>query len=262
MLDRAKTILLLCCLLPSLESGGFAQNSGVGINKVITLKPGQSETLFQGVDLSPIQDLLAVELPPTVHVHRAYFSKSETIQGPIVEGGRYIVVARHPITNKTVYVDAMLPEGAPRIRYEPRRIVYIYPEEHINIDFTRPKLNGNQGATLVYGKGRGITDRMQTLKSNTIENLQYRTSRSRLINSARTNAQETRKFFAGSAEIMSVFGEKLNRGLRDGINRLPGVERVKSYADSRLAEREKSAAEFDSYLQRLRDRDLPLRTIK
>ena len=262
MLERGIVLILLGLVSVAAGNDAMAQNSGIGINKVITLKPGQSETLFQGVDISPIEDLLQVDLPPTVHVHRAYFSKAETIQGPIVEGGRYIVVARHPILNKTVYVDAMLPEGAPRIRYEPRRIVYIYPKEHIHIEFTRPKINGNQGAKLVYGKGRGLTDRLQTAKSNAVEKIEFRTSRSRIWNSSRTNISEARRFLAGSAEIITVFGEKLDSGLREGINKLPGVERVKSYADTRLAERERSAADFSAYDRLIRNRDLPIRTIK
>ena len=239
-----------------------AQNSGIGINKVLTLKPGQSETMVQGIDLTPINDVLSVEFPPTVHIHRMYFSKAETIQGPIVEGGRYMIVARHPITNKTVYVDAMLPEGAPRIRYEPKRIVYIYPDEHIHVEFTRPRLNGNEGAKLVYGKGRGATDRLQTFRSNLRDNIDFRVSRSRFLNATKVNAAETKKFFQGTAETFARAGEKLNNGLRDGINNLPGVNRLKTLGDGRIADRERSAADLFSYFQREADRDRPLRSIR
>lgn len=76
-----------------------------------------------------------VDIPPTVLVHRYYYSGNRSFQGPLLPGGPSIVVVTHPVTHERLYVDVNLLPGAPRVCYTQTYIEYDYGNRGIKIIF-------------------------------------------------------------------------------------------------------------------------------
>ncbi len=78
-----------------------------------------------------------VDIPPTVLVHRYYYTGNRHFQGPMLPGGPSIVVVTHPLTHERMYVDVNLLPGAPRVCYTPTCIEYDYGNRGIKLIFQR-----------------------------------------------------------------------------------------------------------------------------
>ena len=85
----------------------------------------------------PHQDggVLDIQIPPTVIVHRYYYTGNREFQGPLIPGGPTVIVASHPTTGEQIAIEAQLLPGAPRIRYGRHEICYIYSEKRISVCF-------------------------------------------------------------------------------------------------------------------------------
>lgn len=90
-----------------------------------------------------------LEVPPTVIIHKHYYTGSRNFQGPMIQGGLVLVVVRHPATGEQVYVELQLPPGAPRIFYKEDSIVYQYRDNRITLCFGRPGWLGQLGKPAV-----------------------------------------------------------------------------------------------------------------
>ena len=95
------------------------------------------------------QGIEHLEIPPTVIVHKHYYTGSRDFQGPMLQGGPVLVVARHPATGEQTYVELQLPPGAPRIFYREDRILYKYRDDCITLCFGRPGWLGQLGKPAV-----------------------------------------------------------------------------------------------------------------
>lgn len=82
--------------------------------------------------------LKQIETPPTVIVHRYYYTGARDFQGPMLPGGPVILAVNSPATGEQVYVEVLLPPGAPRITYRQDRIIYEYRAQTITVNFGRP----------------------------------------------------------------------------------------------------------------------------
>lgn len=85
---------------------------------------------------------LQIQIPPTVIVHRFYYTGDRDFQGPMIQGGPMIFAVNNPATGEQEYVDVLLPPGAPRIKYRRDRIVYEYRDRAITVAFGHPGLSG------------------------------------------------------------------------------------------------------------------------
>jgi len=83
-----------------------------------------------------------IDIPPTVLVHRYYYSGNRNFQGPMLPGGPSIVVATHPESHERLYIDVNLLPGIPRVIYTPNAIEYDY---------------GNRGVKVIFGR-KGCVD--------------------------------------------------------------------------------------------------------
>ena len=101
-----------------------------------------------------------VALPPTVHIHRYYYSGNREFQGPLLSGGNTIVVANHPTTGKRTYIEVMLPDGAPVIAYDKSSITYVYPKQRVRLGFSRLFPSS---VKVAYLPGRGIHRNLRTV---------------------------------------------------------------------------------------------------
>jgi hypothetical protein len=106
-----------------------------GLNELVVQPPGVHSRGLPAVEFKSTEDGVKVEIPPTVHVHRFYYSGDKEYQGPYVAGGPTIVVANHPRTNERMYVDVMLPTGFPIVEYTEKTITYIYPNQRVTLTF-------------------------------------------------------------------------------------------------------------------------------
>ena len=86
--------------------------------------------LEQGVNGSMI-----VNIPPTVLVHRYYFTGERSFQAQLLPGGPSIVVANHPKTGERVYIDVQMPPGAPRVTYTDHAIEYDFGDTGVSVCF-------------------------------------------------------------------------------------------------------------------------------
>src|SRR5207302_10265435 len=91
-----------------------------------------------------------VDIPPTVLVHRYYYTGDRTFQARLLPGGPCIVVASHPRTGERLYIPVQLPPGAPRVTYTAGSIEYDYGTQAVTISFccllhAGPKVTYRQG---------------------------------------------------------------------------------------------------------------------
>ncbi|HMP78073.1 MAG TPA: hypothetical protein PKD54_01350 [Pirellulaceae bacterium] len=95
-------------------------------------------------------DTTLVDIPPTVLVHRYYYSGDRSFQGPLLPGGPTIVVANHPITGERCYIELQMLPGAPRVLYSGRSIEYDYGSHSTIVRFPKrgcPTVVYRNGAT-------------------------------------------------------------------------------------------------------------------
>jgi hypothetical protein len=101
------------------------------------------------------ENCLEVEIPPTVLVHRYYYSGDRSFQGPLLQGGPCIIVANHPRSGERCYIPVQMPAGAPQVTFTGKTIEYDFGEQNVAVVF------GWLGEpTIRYQTGRGITGRV------------------------------------------------------------------------------------------------------
>jgi hypothetical protein len=76
-----------------------------------------------------------VAIPPSIIVHKYYYTGDRDFQAPPLPGGPAIVVVNHPVTGERTYVEVALLPGSPRIYYTDDAIDYEYEDRCIRIHF-------------------------------------------------------------------------------------------------------------------------------
>jgi hypothetical protein len=107
-----------------------------------------------------IETRLAVDVPPTVLVHRYYYTGDRSFQGPLLPGGPAIVVVSHPRTGERLYLPVQMLPGAPRVTYTDSSIEYDYGTQAIIIHFgwlCGPKVTYRQGVPVAKQVGNVVT---------------------------------------------------------------------------------------------------------
>lgn len=126
--------------------------------EIEVIDPGVDALGNPAVILQPRGPQMTVEIPPTVLVHRYYYTGDRTFQGPYVPGGPSILVVNHPTTGERCYVPAQMLPGAPRVKYSACGIEYDYGEQGITLLFHKecpPAIN--------YRSGKSWTQRARDL---------------------------------------------------------------------------------------------------
>lgn len=107
-----------------------------------------------------IEGRLAVDIPPTILVHRYYYTGNRSFQGPLLPGGPSIVVVNHPRTGERLYLPVQMLPGAPRVTYTDNAIEYDYGTQAILIHFgwlCGPKVTYRQGVPVTKQVGNAVT---------------------------------------------------------------------------------------------------------
>jgi hypothetical protein len=101
---------------------------------------------------------VVVDIPPTVLVHRYYYTGDRTFQAGLLPGGPCVVVVSHPKTGERLYVPVQLPPGAPRVTYTADSIEYDYRTQAVTISFCCLLCKGPK---VTYRQGVPITQKVE-----------------------------------------------------------------------------------------------------
>lgn len=234
MRNRVLIVAAIFCAV-TIGQAGYRSARGIeprksGLNEVLVLHPGTNARNLPGVVMHEHGDSLYVDIPPTVHVHRFYYSGDKEFQGPIVEGGPIRVVAKHPKSMKTTYIDVTLPNGAPVIAHCKSSITYIYPDQRISVCFSRWK---KDVATVKHRGGRGIVRKVADRKKELVEHTKSTVQNSPTAQAIKEQTREGQQLFAGVKGAFDNSGAKLLDGIRKLSAAIPGVTALKSKADQK-----------------------------
>ncbi len=92
-----------------------------------------------------------IDIPPTLIVHRYYYSGDRSFRGPDLPGGPSIVIAQNPRDGQQVYLPVQMLPGSPIVRYTARRIEYDFGNRAVIVSFPkvgRPAVSYRNGRPL------------------------------------------------------------------------------------------------------------------
>jgi hypothetical protein len=223
--------------------------SAQGLHDLVVYDPGAHERGLPAPEFVPHADGLKVEIPPTVHVHRYYYSGDKEIQGPIIAGGQTVVVANHPKTGKRMYIDVVLPSGAPKIAYDKNSITYVYPNKRVSIVFSRMPWNCDE-ARIVNRNGQGVGRTVQNANQKVVAHVSDGITSSPLVQSGKEVTLETVDLLNGVKTSVGQAGAMGLDGIKTLSNMIPGVTYLKS-----LKEQQPQREYEDSIQNETRKRD-------
>lgn len=224
-----RTIWLLPAVLSvvvcAAARSGFAQEPpAAGLHDLVIYAPGTHERDLPAIRFQPNPETgkQTVEIPPTVHVHRYYYSGDKEIQGPIIQGGPTMVVARHPKTSEQLYIDVMLPAGTPRIAYTKHSITYVYPDRRVAIHFSsRP---GRCDRVIVkHHSGQGVARTASEVAQQAKEHTAQRLSESQLVRVLGDTASGAGRVVAGVGGTTGAFATWVADLGGQVLNLVPGM---------------------------------------
>jgi len=245
-------LLLLSALLPRIAYAEHHRTSG--FDELVVYDAGTHERGIPGVLLSDSEEGQTVEFSPAIHVHRYYYNGNKEYQGPIISGGPTIVVARHPNTSETMYIEVDLPGGAPLIAYDKHSITYVYPHNRVKLLFTRTGLFcGDERVKIVNKPGHGVLRRADEAFTTVWESSTEHHQKSRLSGSIREAWQATGTVAKGTYGAVETAASEVVDRTTALIKQFPGIQQLNSlgedsdatgYTESvrQAAEREKDNA--------------------
>ena len=135
-LSLLQTVLSILCVFMSAEAYADHKVKVSPSDELIVIDPNQDSRNRPTPSFVPdANGNNRIEIPPTVIVHRYYYSGDREFQGPMLPGGPTVLVANHPSTGEQVSVTAQMMPGAPRIRYCKSCIIYNYADRCMKLDF-------------------------------------------------------------------------------------------------------------------------------
>jgi len=178
-----------------------------------------------------------VDIPPTIIVHKFYYSGDRTFQGPMLPGGPMIAALNHPKTGERTYVDLVLPPGAPKITYTSHGIRYDYGPQSVTLSFGL--LCGKPVVHYSNATKPGEFTRQVAMKAATgTKNLVQRTGL----------PQGLQRFGAGAKNAVGTAADHIHEAGRmaltpvvNGLRMLPGAQLLTSTPEDQ-AEKARDAA--------------------
>ena len=224
--SKRRVAALICALLPCWCSAGEPREPG--FNELLIVEPGAQE---DGLP-SAIIEGGHVQIPPTLHIHPYYYSGDKEYQGPIINGGPTIIVANHPKTGEKLYIEAVLPQGAPIIAYSATTITYIYQNRRVVIEF---KHLLKHRACVSYVSGRGIFRTTEEHIDEGLDGFHAMKRKSKLASELGELHKDTGNLVKGGCGMASAAGATVVERVRALTKVVPGVQALQS-AGERLEE--------------------------
>ncbi len=222
--------LLICALLPH---AAFAEHHRTsGFDELVIYDAGTHERGIPGVLLGESSEGQKVEFSPAIHVHRYYYNGKKEYQGPIISGGPTIVVARHPCTSETMYIEVDLPGGAPLISYDKHSITYVYSHNRVKLLFTRTGLFcGDERVKIVNKPGHGVLRRVDEAFSDVWECAEDHHQKSRLTGSLREACQATGTVAKGTYGAVETAAAEVVDRATAVLKQFPGIQQLNSLGE-------------------------------
>lgn len=209
-----------------------------GLLELVVYKPGVHDrglpqAIFkdyqnqQRADGEVVQE---IEIPPTVHVHRYYYSGDKEYQGPIVNGGPTLVVAKHPETGRQMYVDVVLPTGAPTIAYSKNTITYVYAAQRVSIKFRKFPFDPNR-AVVEFHSGRGVKRRVNEHLASHKQKAIARRQQSPALEAIKSSANKTHNALKDGGQQVRSMLKTVKGGLESAIGVFPGMTPLMNPSD-------------------------------
>ena len=221
----------VCAFTQLIDGSALAREpTAPGLHDLVVYDPGVHERGLPAPQFVPSGDGLTVDIPPAVHVHRYYYSGDKEIQGPIINGGPTVVVANHPTTGERMYIDVVLPSGAPRIAYNKHGITYVYPNKRVGVTFQGFPFDPSKAVVKVQ-HGQGWGRKMHDTHEHVTQHVKEGLANSPFIQSGKEATGEASDFLHGVKVTLGDLGVKGADGLKTLTNMIPGVTYLKSQAE-------------------------------
>ena len=196
---------------------------------------GRPTALVRPDPLNP--GLKQVEVPPTIIVHKFYYSGDRAFQGPMLPGGPMIAAFNHPKTGDRTYVNLVMPPGAPKIIYTGHTIRYDYGPQSVTIEFG---LHCGK-PTVHYSNATKAGDFAKHVATSTMTGTKNFVQRTGL-------PQGLQRFGAGAKNVVGTAADHIHDASRmvltpvvNGLRSLPGAQFLTSTPEQQ-AERARDAA--------------------
>ncbi|MEO9595189.1 hypothetical protein [Rhodopirellula bahusiensis] len=206
------------------------ETTAAGLHDLVIMDPGAHEYGLPAVNLRQLPGGQKIDIPPTVHVHRYFYSGDKVYQAPIIQGGPTVVVASHPRTGARMYIDVVLPAGAPRIAYTQDSITYVYSDRRVEVKFRHFPFDPNL-AIVKHHSGKGLPRYLGDTHEHVREHMRDGMANSQVVTSVKEVA-------AGGGELLSGVRASVGAVSARGVDTLkqlssmvPGVVYLKSKAD-------------------------------
>ncbi|HWE38409.1 MAG TPA: hypothetical protein VG406_17690 [Isosphaeraceae bacterium] len=167
-----------------------------------------------------------VEIPPTVLVHRYYYTGDRSFQAPLLPGGPTVVVINHPADGERLYLELQLPPGAPRVFYTRHSVEYNYGVQSVTLRFGahgRPRILYRQGLS-VADRARITTERVTTSTARLVQ-------RMGITAAGRAVARETRLVVGNAADRVHDVGKMVITPVVQVVRLVPGAQLLTSPPD-------------------------------
>ncbi len=234
-------IPLLVCSVPAMGQ----EPREAGFNELIVVDPGVEE---KGLPTVIVKDG-KVEIPPTLHVHPYYYCGDKEYQAQILNGGPTIIVANHPKTGKKLYIDAVLPQGAPIVSYTAFSITYTYSDRRVCIEFS-PLFHDK--AMVKYVSGRGVARDANEQIAEIKDSITDHSQKSRLMTELGEFKNEATQISKGAIGFASQTGAVIVERSRAATRLIPGIAALRS-AGMQAEERGAVEEVRQAGIRRLRD---------
>lgn len=136
-------LVMLCGLLHAQQPDSLLPNATGSVTSRVSpvlemeiLDPNQDARGNPAIQLTTDEDgQTQVEIPPSIIVHRYYYTGDRSFRGPDLPGGPSIVVAQNPRDGQQCYLPVQMLPGSPVVHYTERKIEYDFGNRAVIISF-------------------------------------------------------------------------------------------------------------------------------
>ena len=187
-----------------------------------------------------------VVIPPSLIVHRYYYTGDRSFRGPDFPGGPSIVIAQNPRDGQQVYLQVQMLPGSPIVHYSSRAIEYDFGNRAVTVSF--PHVGE---PTVSYRNGRPFPEKAASLlgaKKLKAAWAQTKEAAANVQSTTKTAAQATRLAAGGITRPFALPAQNLARLFPGNVAltdpQLAARVETQSAELRRQAERQKAETEF------------------
>ena len=163
-----------------------------------------------------------IDIPPTVLVHKYYYTGDRTFQFKLIAGGPCIVVASHPKTGERLYIPVMMLPGAPRVTYTSKSIIYDFGNQYVTVHFCclSGRATVQYGHAVVSAECKAKLTQMATSAKTWVERTGLPDASKKLMTSAKDAANT-------SADKIHDVGKAVATPVLQAVKLIPGINMLK-----------------------------------